>query len=405
MKKSKIIGLYIQSILLSFLLVLGVCTFQLLFVLGIESLTLNLILIPALAALVVGIFIATILIYRKLTPEHPFKIYVTYTFLTFCIIETFFSLQVIFVLKEFKPQYAIVPTTLSILIGVLLSTVILFKQRLQKSHEDLAGAHQEIQRLNQRLETDNLRMSSELAVAQRLQKMLLPSNADLQQTPHLEIASFMQMADEIGGDYYDVIQHKQHTRIVMGDVTGHGLESGVLMLMAQATLRTLILHDVSDPIQLLTTLNRNIYESVKRTRMDRNLTLTMLDYIDGQVTITGQHEEILIVRKNGTVERIDTLELGFLIGLEPDIEHLLASMTIQLNIGDGIVLYTDGLVEAQDTAKTVFGLERLCQIIQQHWQKTSAEQLIEQIIAAVKTHTQTQQLLDDLSLLICKRQI
>lgn len=403
MKKTKIIEIYLQSIIVSIILVFGGCLFQLIFILGINAFSFKLLLIPIILALFIGILIATILVYRKLTPEHPLKTYITYTLLSFCIIETFFSLQVIFVLKDFKPQYAIVPTTLSIVIGLLLSTVILFKQRLQKSHEDLANAHNEIQFLNQQLETDNNRMSAELAIAEKLQQMLLPKPKDLRQNKNLDIASFMQVADEIGGDYYDVIQHGEHTRIIIGDVTGHGLESGVLMLMVQSALHTLINHNVSDPIQLFKSLNRSIYQNIKRTEMDKNLTLTMLDYANGKITITGQHEEVIIVRRNGDIELINTLELGFMIGIEPDISHLLASTDVQLNIGDGIVLYTDGLIEAQNAEKEIFGLERLCAVLSQHWENNNAAGLIEHTMQALRAYMQTQALQDDLTLLICKQ--
>ncbi len=403
MEKTKIISTYVKTILLSVVLVTGICLFQLSFVLEVASISIKTLFIPLLAAIAIGAFSATVLVYRQLTPEHPLKIYLTYTFLSLCIIETFFTLQVIFVLKDFKPQYAIVPTVLSIVIGLLLSTVILFKQRLQKSHEDIAAAHDEIQSLNKRLETDNLRMSAELEVAQRLQQMLLPSTADLNNNEQLQIASLMQAADEIGGDYYDVIEHNKHTRIVIGDVTGHGLESGVLMLMVQAALRTLVIHDVTNPIQLFKSLNQSIYENVERTQMDKNLTLTMLDYCDGNVTITGQHEEVLIVRKSGEIERIDTLELGFMIGLESDIGHLLASVDVQLYQGDGIVLYTDGLIEAQNAAKETFGVERVCDLLQNCWQQSTAEEVIEFIMNGLHDYTATKELEDDLTLLVCKQ--
>jgi len=404
MKKTKIIEVYLQFIIVSIILIFGTCLFQLIFILGINTFSFKLLLIPIILAFFIGIFIATILVYRKLTPEHPLKTYITYTLLSFCIIETFFSLQVIFVLKDFKPQYAIIPTTLSIIIGLLLSTVIVFKQRLQKSHKDLANAHHEIQHLNQQLKTDNSRMSTELAIAQKLQQMLLPKPQDLQQNKNLDIASLMQVADKISGDYYDIIQHGKHTRIVIGDVTGHGLESGLFMLMVQSALHALINHDVSDPIQLFKSLNRSIYQNIKRTQMDKNLTLTMLDYADGQITITGQHEKVIIVRHNGQIEVIDTLELGFMIGIEPDISHLLASIDIQLNIGDGIVLYTDGLIEAQNTEKEIFGLERLCGVLSQYWENNTAAKMIEHTMQALQIYMQTQDLQDDLTLLICKQQ-
>jgi serine phosphatase RsbU (regulator of sigma subunit) len=81
-------------------------------------------------------------------------------------------------------------------------------------------------------------MSAELAVSRKLQQMLLPKEHELNQIPGLEIAGFMEPATEVGGDYYDVLNHNGNVKIGIGDVTGHGLESGVVMLMTQTATRT-----------------------------------------------------------------------------------------------------------------------------------------------------------------------
>jgi sigma-B regulation protein RsbU (phosphoserine phosphatase) len=72
---------------------------------------------------------------------------------------------------------------------------------------EIEAANQKITSLNERLKAKNLRMQAELAVTQRLQKMLLPTEQELQAVPGLEIAAYMNPAAEVGGDYYDVLQH------------------------------------------------------------------------------------------------------------------------------------------------------------------------------------------------------
>lgn len=206
---------------------------------------------------------------------------------------------------------------------------------LQNSFAQLAAANQEITILNQRLESENLRMSAELAVTRRLQQMILPKEQELGQIDGLEIAGFMESADEVGGDYYDVIPHNGSVKIGIGDVTGHGLESGVLMIMVQTAVRTLLANQKFsnqepanqeiDPSRFLNTINQVIYDNVQRINSDKNLSLALLDYQAGSMKLSGQHEEMLVVRANGQVERIDTIDLGFFLGLLPDISEFVAS--------------------------------------------------------------------------------
>jgi len=108
----------------------------------------------------------------------------------------------------------------------------------------------------QQLRAENMRMSAELSVTRRLQQMVLPTNQELKAVAGLDIAGFMEPTDEIGGDYYDVLQHDGRILFGIGDVTGHGLESGVLMLMAQTAVRTLLENGETDPVRFLNTLLR-----------------------------------------------------------------------------------------------------------------------------------------------------
>ena len=81
--------------------------------------------------------------------------------------------------------------------------------------------------------------------------MVLPKIAELGNIPRIEIAGYMEPADEIGGDYYDVLQDGGRLKVGIGDVTGHGLESGVLMLMVQSVARALQEKGGDDPKEFL----------------------------------------------------------------------------------------------------------------------------------------------------------
>jgi len=130
----------------------------------------------------------------------------------------------------------------------------------------LEKANKQILALNDLLKLENLRMSSELDVTRKLQQMILPKDKELALIVGLDIAGFMEPADEVGGDYYDVLQQNGRIKIGIGDVTGHGLESGMLMIMVQTAVRTLLQSEENDPVRFLDILNRTIYGNVQRKR-------------------------------------------------------------------------------------------------------------------------------------------
>lgn len=252
------------------------------------------------------------------------------------------------------------------------------------------------------LTADNVRMKTELDVTRHLQQMVLPKEAKLQRIDGLDIACFMEPAEEVGGDYYEVLNHDGYIKIGIGDVTGHGLESGVLMLMVQTAVRALLLAGINNPERFLNVVNRTIYANIERMGSDKNLTLALLDYQNGIVQLTGQHEYVLLVRKNGDVERIDTVNLGFMIGIVDDISAFASHQEISLQPSDGIVLYTDGITEARNFEKKQYGLERLCEVVTCNWSGT-AKEIQQAVIADVKNYIGAQKILDDITLLVLKQ--
>ena len=246
-------------------------------------------------------------------------------------------------------------------------------------------------------------MGAELDIARQIQQMVLPKPEELEVIEGLDLAGYMAPADEVGGDYYDVLHSDGLVTIGIGDVTGHGLESGILMLMTQTAVRTLQEIKESDPVRFLHTINRTLYQNVQRMNTDKNLTLAILNYLDNKVTISGQHEETLVVRTGGHIERIDTMNLGLPIGIVDDIADFIDHTIVELNSGDGLVLYTDGITEAFDIQKKQYGMERLCEIISQNWQLT-AQEIKQAVIDDVRAFIGEQKVFDDITLVILKQQ-
>ncbi|HIE02470.1 MAG TPA: response regulator [Thiotrichaceae bacterium] len=254
-----------------------------------------------------------------------------------------------------------------------------------------------------RLKTENIRLNAELDVARRLQQMLLPKEHELTQVAGLEIAGFMEPAEKVGGDYYDVLVSNGRIKLAIGDTTGHGLESGILAIMVQTAVRTLLENGETDPVKFLTTINRTLYDNVERMRVSKSMTLSLLEYVDGgKLKLSGQHEDIIWIR-NGELELIDTFDLGFPIGLEQDITDFVSEKEISLNPGDVVVFYTDGITEAENMEKELYGMERLCEVVQQNWQRTVNE-IKQAVIDDVGHYIGKQQVFDDITLLVLKQQ-
>jgi serine phosphatase RsbU (regulator of sigma subunit) len=271
-----------------------------------------------------------------------------------------------------------------------------------KIAEALVMANQEITVLNDRLRAENMRMGAELEVTRKIQQMLLPKDRELNEVSGLDIAGFMESADEVGGDYYDVLQQDGRVKIGIGDVTGHGLESGVLMIMVQTAVRTLLAYNEPDPVRFLSAVNRAIYDNVQRMKSDKNASLALLDYEEGMLKLSGQHEEMIVVRSGGAVERFDTIDLGFPIGLDADIAEFVAETIVHLHPGDVVVLYTDGITEAENMDRMLYGLERLIKTIQINCPR-SASEIRHAVIDDVRSHIGEQKVFDDITLLILKQ--
>lgn len=203
------------------------------------------------------------------------------------------------------------------------------------------------------------REKSEIELASRIQTCLIPV---IEEKEFYEIAATMLPAAMVGGDYYDVISEKDgRIWLGIGDVSGHGLMSGLIMMMAQTAFNAFLLNDAhisSD--KLISNVNRVLFQNIKeRLGEDHFMTLSfLLGDKDGNIKYAGCHEDILIYRKaTKKVERVITN--GIWLGLVPDIESGTKEQSIKLEKGDLIFLYTDGLIEAMDKNNNQYDVARL----------------------------------------------
>ncbi|MEW6777955.1 MAG: PP2C family protein-serine/threonine phosphatase [Bdellovibrionota bacterium] len=238
----------------------------------------------------------------------------------------------------------------------------------------------------------------EMEVAKRIQTSLLPRRHLLK---GYTIAATMIPAAEVGGDYYDIIEAENGDAwLAIGDVSGHGVESGLIMMMTQTAIFTAVNEKPdSDPSYVLEHVNAVIKKNVSRLGTDRYMTITLLTLRDGEIRFAGRHQDILVYRsKRGVVEVIPTD--GAWLGVVDDLRGKLPVSTVPIDPGDMILLYTDGVTEAADTRSEMYGEERLAQVFARNAQ-LDVEGVVASITDDVRKHMQSQA--DDLTIIVLKR--
>jgi serine phosphatase RsbU (regulator of sigma subunit) len=174
------------------------------------------------------------------------------------------------------------------------------------------------------------------------------------------------------------------------------------MLMAQTALLTLSQSGERDMRRIIQVLNSVLYHNIVRIQEDKNMTLSVLQYREREFSIVGQHESVLVCRADGSVEVLDTADLGLPIGLEEDISEFISMEQMQLKPDDVIVLYTDGITEAENAARQQFGLNSLAASLKGCHQM-DAHAIISRILADVYAFIGENRIYDDLSLVVIKQ--
>jgi PAS domain S-box-containing protein len=238
----------------------------------------------------------------------------------------------------------------------------------------------------------------ELAIARRVQTSILPRDLSVD---GLEVSATMIPADDVGGDYYDILKAPDGAWLAIGDVSGHGLNAGLVMLMVQsATMAITKSIPNASPRDALCRLNEVLYDNI-RTRLehDDHVTFSLMRYTrDGNVVFAGAHEDILVCRKS--TRKVDIISTpGTWLGARRDIQRATTDALLHLDDGDIMVLYTDGITEAMNQAGQQFDLDRLASTIED-LQDRSSEEIRDGIVTKVKAwmHVQT----DDITLVVIR---
>ncbi len=242
-------------------------------------------------------------------------------------------------------------------------------------------------------ERERQRLEQELSIARQIQQALVPQG--LQDYPHLAVTGIHRPCHEVGGDYFDVFPLPDgRIAILVSDVAGKGLGAALLTTMLQGALSGMTLG--VEPVKVFNHLNSFLCD---RAAVGRYATMFfgLLDQDGGLEFVRASHPSPLLLRRG----EVSELYSGgsFPIGLVEQASFNAAR--IQLEPGDTLLLYTDGVTEAQDRDLNMFGAGRLKEAVSRH-QDGSLAELQAGILSAVEQFAEGADQSDDITLLVVR---
>ncbi len=235
------------------------------------------------------------------------------------------------------------------------------------------------------------RLETEVTIARDIQRSLLPDSVT--RLSWCTAAGLTIPATEVGGDYFDIVKLAEGSlAIVIADVTGHGAGAGILSAMTKSALHLQLSHDPS-PEKVLESLNRTLYDlSDEKTFV--TFAYVLLDSTGRRAQIaTAGHPPVLHV--HAAANRVVPLRTASpALGMRADSAY--AHIDASWEPGDSFVLFTDGVVEAENGRNAEFGIDRLSQAL--IVKAADAEERCLQIVQSLRTFTGGDEFQDDVSI-------
>src|SRR5438067_1286816 len=270
-----------------------------------------------------------------------------------------------------------------------------------KPHNQLGEMANSFDRMTESIATllvnvaENERLQSEIEIAASIQRNLLPKEGP--QFRGVSFSAHFEPTASIGGDYYDVFNiDKTRLAVAIGDVSGHGLSTGLVMAMVKAAITTLV-EEGAEETALFHRLNDLVFRSTER-RAFMTLAFTIFDLEKGTIRHTNAgHLYPYLLREGQKPRGIEVPSLP--LGVRSTISTHTAEVDLQE--GDAIVYLSDGIVEAQDEHGEPFGFDQLEALLSQSTDR-SPSTIRDHILEAVARHCGTRPADDDRTVMILR---
>ena len=235
------------------------------------------------------------------------------------------------------------------------------RTRVERTSKDLEASNQELEVANKELETYYHSAEQELRMARRIQHALLPK--DLPELEGWQIAYHYQPAREVGGDFYDFLRFEDgQVGLVIGDVSGKGMAAALVMANTQSVLRAVARRRGITPGQVLEEANELMCAYIPPNTFVTCFYGVLEPKSGRLVYANAGHDLPYLRRRNDDAEEIRAR--GMPLGLMPGM--LYEEGEAVLAVGDDLLFYSDGLVEAHDPKGEMFGFPRLQGLIEAH---------------------------------------
>ena len=235
----------------------------------------------------------------------------------------------------------------------------------------------------------------ELEIAKNIQLSLLPTK--IPEVAGIRLGGICIPAKEVGGDYYDYLCHDNgRLDLVIADVSGHNVGAALIMSEARTMIRSRS-GKFSKPDELLRELNQFLYEDL--TKAELFITLFYLQYQPDTRVVeyasAGHSPTLLWQATQSQCLRLDPE--GLIVGVKKDFFY--EKDSYRLASGDVLLLYTDGLIEAENDQNEFFGEERLAELLREN-HHLQPQELINYIVDQVRLFTGHQNFKDDVSMIV-----
>jgi len=243
------------------------------------------------------------------------------------------------------------------------------------------------------------RVAKELELAAKIQKEILPK--EIPKMPGLDVSAGLIPAEEIGGDSYDFIKIGDNDLLMyLGDVTGHGVPSGIVVSVANALIYNY--SKTTDIKEMLVSVNRILKD---KSSANMFMTLVMLKW-EGLARklryVSAGHEQMIHYHAK---EKKVTLTPagGVALGMISNISALLKEQEVIMEIGDTLVIYSDGIPECWKNEKEMYGMSSLKRAVSDYSDLPTAFAIRNALIADVKEYEGKYKQMDDITLIVLKR--
>jgi sigma-B regulation protein RsbU (phosphoserine phosphatase) len=247
------------------------------------------------------------------------------------------------------------------------------------------------------LQKDYAELHAEIFEAAQIHRRLCAPR--LVRFSQFEIANEVFAVRHLAGDFFTINERDDGVVLALGDICGKGLAAGMWTTHLVGSVNFHAQFD-SDPKRIAAGVNRDVYLTGNLAPL-ASLFVARLDPVSGKLEYcSAGHPPAMVLRANGELEWLS--DGGLLLGVVPTASY--ATGSVQLNTGDVLLAYSDGVIESRNKMEEEFGVDRLeAQLRQANSLGASAESLLFSVLAAVQDFAGTHTLVDDLSLAVIRR--